>query len=55
MYNPQRPQMVAGRIPEFLEGLKSEFESLAHDVNMFKMQRDDYERKCMCVLQSVFI
>lgn len=37
--------LVSARIPEYLENLKAEFESLAHDVNMYKMQRDDYERK----------
>lgn len=44
---PATRTMVSGRIPEYLENLKAEFESLAHDVNMYKMQRDDYERKCI--------
>lgn len=39
------PRTMVGRIPEYLENLKVEFDSLAHDVNMYKMQRDDYERK----------
>lgn len=41
---PHRP-LVSGRIPEVLENLKAEFDSMAHDLNMYKMQRDDYERK----------
>jgi len=35
----------SSRIPEFLEGLKSEFESLVHDRDLYKMQKDEYERK----------
>ena len=46
MYSAPRT-MLSGRIPEYLENIKGEFEQLAHDVNMYKMQRDDYERKCM--------
>jgi glucose repression regulatory protein TUP1 len=42
--------LVSGRIPELLDNLKAEFESLAHDVNMYKMQRDDYERKLQAQL-----
>ena len=34
------------RIPELLDNLKAEFESLAHDVTVYKLQRDDYERVC---------
>ncbi len=41
---PHRP-LMSGRIPELLENLKVEFESMAHDVNMFKMQRDECDRK----------
>lgn len=37
--------LLSGRIPELLENLKSEFETLAHEVNVYKMQKDDYERK----------
>lgn len=44
MYSAPRT-MVSGRIPEYLDNLKAEYESLAHDANMYKMQRDDYERK----------
>lgn len=36
---------MSSRVTELLESLKAEFETLAHDANMFKMQRDDYERK----------
>jgi len=34
-----------GRAPEYLESLKNEFETMTHDLNMYKMQRDDFERK----------
>lgn len=34
------------RIPDLLDTLKAEYESLIHDV---KMQRDDYDRKCKIV------
>mmetsp|Transcript_17672 Transcript_17672/g.68589 ORF Transcript_17672/g.68589 Transcript_17672/m.68589 type:complete len:526 (+) Transcript_17672:49-1626(+) len=44
MYPGHRPP-VSGRIAEQLESLKVEFDSLAHDVGMYKMQRDEYERK----------
>lgn len=37
----------SSRIPEFLESLKSEFETLIHDRDLYKMQKDEYERKCM--------
>jgi len=49
MYAAPR-NLVSGRIPEYLENLKSEFESLAHDMNMYKIQRDDYERKLQAQL-----
>jgi len=42
MYRP----LVSVRIPELMDTLKGEFETLAHDVNMYKMQRDEFERKC---------
>lgn len=45
--------MVSGlgvRVPEYLENLKAEFETLAHDANLFKMQRDDYDRKLQAQL-----
>lgn len=45
-----RPMGVSGRGPELLENLKNEFESLTHDLNMYKMQRDDYERKLQAQL-----
>jgi hypothetical protein len=43
LYSGGTPRTL--RIPEYLDNLKAEFETLAHDVNMYKMQRDDYERK----------
>jgi len=39
-----------GRHPELLENLKNEFDSLTHDLNMYKMQLDDYERKLQAQL-----
>lgn len=36
---------TSGRATEYLDSLKSEFESISHDLNMYKMQRDDFERK----------
>lgn len=48
--HPPRMTNISARIPEHLENLKAEFESLAHDVNMYKMQRDDYERKLQAQL-----
>ena len=45
MFGGSRQHMTY-RIPELLENLKSEFESLSHDLNVYKMQRDDYERTC---------
>jgi len=50
MYSTPRPGLVTSRIPEQLDALKAEFESLAHDVNMYKMQRDDYDRKLQAQL-----
>eukprot|EP00026_Physarum_polycephalum_P007475 Phypoly_transcript_07535.p1 GENE.Phypoly_transcript_07535~~Phypoly_transcript_07535.p1 ORF type:complete len:471 (+),score=84.11 Phypoly_transcript_07535:110-1522(+) len=46
-YPPQHRPTSAGRptVSEYLESLKSEFESTAHEVHMYKMQRDDLERK----------
>lgn len=41
---------VSGRGPELLENLKNEFDSITHDLNMYKMQRDDYERKLQAQL-----
>jgi hypothetical protein len=48
MYTPggHRTSLLSGRVTELLESLKAEFETIAHDANLFKMQRDDYERKC---------
>ena len=34
-----------GRLPELLEQLKLEVEQLSHDANVYKLQRDDFERK----------
>jgi glucose repression regulatory protein TUP1 len=52
MYTPggHRTSLLSGRVTELLESLKAEFETLAHDANMFKMQRDDYERKLQAQL-----
>lgn len=45
LYPTPRTGFGGQRIPEFLENLKVEYDSLCHDANMYKMQRDDYERK----------
>jgi len=50
MFNPGHR---SPRATELLEGLKAEFESLVHDANMFKMQRDDYERKLQAQLAEL--
>ncbi len=55
MYNTTPRTMLTGRIPEYLENLKAEFETLAHDANMYKMQRDDYERKCKKMFKVDFL
>eukprot|EP01112_Ceratiomyxa_fruticulosa_P011907 TRINITY_DN3277_c1_g1_i1.p1 TRINITY_DN3277_c1_g1~~TRINITY_DN3277_c1_g1_i1.p1 ORF type:complete len:697 (+),score=150.04 TRINITY_DN3277_c1_g1_i1:437-2527(+) len=44
---------MTGRTPELLDQIKSEFETLAHDVNMYKIQRDDYERKLQAQLSEL--
>lgn len=49
MYTTPR-SLVSGRIPEFLENLKAEFETLAHELNMYKMQKDEWERKLQAQL-----
>jgi glucose repression regulatory protein TUP1 len=45
--------LVPGRALELLENLKNEYESLTHDCNMMKMQRDDYERKLQAQLNEL--
>ena len=42
--HPHRP-LVPNRFLELLDNIKLEFESLSHEVNVSKVQRDDYERK----------
>jgi hypothetical protein len=42
-----RPIVTSTRFPELIENLKAEFETLAHDVTVYKNQRDEYERKRM--------
>jgi glucose repression regulatory protein TUP1 len=49
MYRP----LVSVRIPELMDTLKAEFETLAHDVNMYKMQRDEFERKLNAQIQEM--
>lgn len=41
-----------GRAGEYLENLKNEFESMTHEINMYKMQRDDFERKLTAQLNE---
>ena len=47
-------QLGSNRISELLENLGNEFETLARDVNMFKLQRDDYERKSTPLFLKIF-
>lgn len=35
------------RVPELLEGLKAEYDTLLRDTNVFAMQRDEYEKQRM--------
>lgn len=48
-YGPHH-QIRTGRGPELLENLKNEFDSMTHDLNLFKMQRDEYDRKLQAQL-----
>ncbi|PRP74635.1 transcriptional repressor TUP1 [Planoprotostelium fungivorum] len=47
MYAPHPPRQVpvAGRIAEQLENLKSDFDTIINEHNMYKVQRDELERK----------
>jgi hypothetical protein len=47
MYNHGHRNAVAGRVPDLLESLKTEFESVSHDANLYKLRAEDFERKCM--------
>lgn len=38
---------ATGRLPDLIEQLKLEVEQLSHDANVYKLQRDDFERKRM--------
>eukprot|EP01119_Soliformovum_irregulare_P013551 TRINITY_DN361_c0_g1_i1.p1 TRINITY_DN361_c0_g1~~TRINITY_DN361_c0_g1_i1.p1 ORF type:complete len:647 (+),score=137.51 TRINITY_DN361_c0_g1_i1:191-2131(+) len=53
MYGPNSHpprSLLSARVTEHLENVKTEFETLAHDANVFKMQRDDYERQLQAQL-----
>eukprot|EP01087_Luapelamoeba_hula_P024312 TRINITY_DN9208_c0_g1_i1.p1 TRINITY_DN9208_c0_g1~~TRINITY_DN9208_c0_g1_i1.p1 ORF type:complete len:614 (-),score=71.46 TRINITY_DN9208_c0_g1_i1:220-2061(-) len=51
IYTPSGHRTIlSGRVTELLDNLKSEYETLAHDANVYKMQRDDYERKLQAQL-----
>eukprot|EP01102_Stenamoeba_stenopodia_P010088 TRINITY_DN29_c0_g1_i1.p1 TRINITY_DN29_c0_g1~~TRINITY_DN29_c0_g1_i1.p1 ORF type:complete len:567 (-),score=86.92 TRINITY_DN29_c0_g1_i1:164-1864(-) len=41
------------RIPELLDNIKAEFDALTHELNLYKAQRDDYERKLQAQLSEV--
>lgn len=51
MYNQRA--LLSGRIPELLETFKTEFETLAHDLNMYKMQSAEYEKKFQTQLSEI--
>jgi len=54
MFNMGRVLQVSGtRVPELLETLKTEFETLSHEANLHKMQKDDYERKLTAQLNEL--
>jgi glucose repression regulatory protein TUP1 len=40
-------------VPDLLETLKSEFDNIAHEGTMYKMQRDEFERKLQSQLQEL--
>lgn len=52
MYTTPR-SLVSGRIPEYLDNLKAEFETMAHELNMYKMQKDEWERKLQAQLAEL--
>ena len=39
------PYPAANRVSEMFDALKKDFDSLVNDVNRYKTQREDYERK----------
>ena len=43
MYSPRA--LTTRRVPELLSDLKTEFDSLVRDADMFKLQKEEYERK----------
>jgi glucose repression regulatory protein TUP1 len=43
---------ILSHVPELLEKLKSEYESLAQELSVYKMQRDEFERKLQQHLQE---
>lgn len=50
-FNSHRPAPVR-RGAELLDALKQEFDTLSHDANLFKAQRDEYERKIQSQVQE---
>jgi len=54
LYTPSGHRtLISGRVTELLDNLKAEFETLAHDANVFKMQRDEYDRKLQAQLAEL--
>lgn len=52
-YNSLNRGQTVRRIPELIDGLKAEYDTLLRDTNMFVMQRDEYEKQRMCELISL--
>ena len=48
------PSSLGGRIPELLETLKGEFDTLTQDVGAYHRQKDDVEHKCTDTLSLIF-
>jgi len=53
MFPSSRSSNVSSRFPEFLENIKLEFDNLVHDVSVYKMQRDECERKLQLQLNEL--
>lgn len=49
------PGTIGSRVGDILQELNAEFENMEHDSNVYKMQRDDYERKLEAQLNETTI
>lgn len=46
MFQPHRSPIVNEKVNELIEQLKAEYANTENELNLTKMNRDDYERKC---------